>query len=117
MPIVDKHIDFFDDSKYVGTRKRAYAEVFFHQKVPEPYASIYCQQFDEAKSMADLGSHGKTNEIETHNKKLGLLFATLIRRWLMSKCEIPILDKAYKYRNRKNSGAVLKELADNMLPV
>lgn len=35
----------------------------------------------------------------------------------MSKCEIPILDKAYKYRNRKNSDAVLKELADNMLPV
>ena len=53
MPIVDKHSDFFDDSIYVGSRKRAYAEVFFHQNVPEPYASIYCQQFDEAKSMAD----------------------------------------------------------------
>lgn len=73
MPIVDKHIDFFDDSKYVGTRKRAYAEVFFHQNVPEPYASIYCQQFDEAKSMADLGSHGKTIGIKTRLRISGNL--------------------------------------------
>lgn len=28
----------------------------------------------------------------------------------------PILDKAYKYRNRKNSSVVLNELADNILP-
>lgn len=36
--------------------KKAKSEVvklFIHQNVPEPYASIYCQQFDEAKSMAD----------------------------------------------------------------
>lgn len=28
----------------------------------------------------------------------------------------PILDKAYKYRNKKNSNMVLKELADSILP-
>lgn len=27
--------------------------MFIHQNVPEPYASIYCKQFDDAKSVAD----------------------------------------------------------------
>ena len=27
--------------------------MFIHQNVPEPYASIYCKQFDDAKNVAD----------------------------------------------------------------
>ena len=28
-------------------------KMFIHQNVPEPYDSIYCKQFDDAKSVAD----------------------------------------------------------------
>lgn len=71
-----------------------------------------------------VAEHGKSMEQIEYMTNILFALAKYLRKPLDKTIEsldenhlFPILGKAYQYRNRKNSGAVLKELADNMLPV